>query len=640
VAAAYLSEECIMKSNALVFGSLILSGAAFPKLHAQNYVISTFAGGGAPLEAPAPALTVPLGYGLYGITTDAAGNVYLASQALQSAFKLDANGVLTRIAGNGRGGYSGDGGPATEAQLNFPGSVAVDGAGNLYIGEVDRVRRVSPGGIITTIAGNGSPGHSPDGGAATDAQISPRALAVDRAGNLFVADPYSFLIRKITADGLIRTIAGNGSFGASGDNGPAIAAQLSGPNGVAVDSTGNVFIADGPRVRKVSPTGIITTVAGGGTAPCCTIPSGDGGPATSAVLFPQGVTTDDAGNLYITDMNRLRKVTPDGIITTVAGTGSWGYSGDGGPATSAQLENLAAVALDGKQALLITDGPRVRKISKDGTIATVAGNDGNCCFSGDGGPATSAQLNYPSDVAVDAAGNVFIADTGNHRIRKVSPDGVITTLTASAQNDYGLIGLAVEQRGTLLIADVPHHVVRRVSLDGSSTVVAGNGAQGPSGDGGPATSAQLAWPTRVTTDRAGNIFIMDNSGSRIRKVAPDGIITTLAGSGNYYGGFSGDGGPAVDAQLETDGGCDGPGGGMAVDVVGDLYFADTYNNRIRQIAPNGTINTVGGSNQYAFSGDGGPLNNATFAEPFSVAFDPAGNLFIAARKQPHTKGHA
>jgi uncharacterized protein (TIGR03437 family) len=616
-----------MKSSALVFSSLILSGAAFPRLHAQNYVISTFAGGGAPLQTPAPALTVPLGYGLYGITTDAAGNVYLASSALHAVFKLDASGILTRIAGNGRGGYSGDGGPASEAQLNSPGSVAVDGAGNLYIGEVDRVRRVSPNGIITTIAGNGSPGHSPDGGPAAEAQISPRAVAVDRAGNLFVADLYNFLIRKITADGLIRTIAGNGSSGASGDNGPATAAQLSSPNGVAVDSAGNVFIADGPRVRKVSPTGIITTVAGGGSAPCCTLPSGDGGPATSAVLFPNAVTTDDGGDLFIADGNRVRKVTPDGIINTVAGNGSWGYSGDSGPATSAQLENLTAVALDNKQALLIADGPRVRRVSAAGTITTVAG-DGTCCNSGDGGPATSAQLNYPSDVAVDAAGNVFIADTGNHRIRKVSPDGVINTVTASAQG-YGLYSLTVDAKGSLLIVDTPNSVIRRVALDGSSAIVAGNGTPGQSGDGGPATSAQLAWPTRVATDRAGNIFIMDNTGSRIRKVSPEGTITTLAGTGSYYGGFSGDGGPAVDAQFDTNGGCDGPGGGMAVDVVGDLYFADTYNSRIRQIDPNGMINTVGGNGSYGFSGDGGPLNNAEFSEPFSLAFDPAGNLLIA-----------
>jgi uncharacterized protein (TIGR03437 family) len=623
-----------VKFSALVVGRLILSGAALPQLHAQNYVISTFAGGGAPLQAPAPGLSVPLGYGLYGIATDPAGNVYVVSTTLECVFKLDPSGVLTRIAGNGRGGYSGDGGPATEAQLNSPSSAALDGAGGLFIAEVNRVRRVSPSGIITTIAGNGQPTYSGDGGPAADAQLSGRALAVDHSGNLFVADPFNYRIRKITPDGLIATIAGNGSNGSSGDNGPATAAQLSEPNGIAVDSAGNLFIIDGVRVRKVSTGGIITTVAGGGSPPCCTVPSGDGGPATSAVLFPQGVTTDRAGNLYITDMNRLRKVTPDGILTTVAGNGSWGYSGDGGPATSAQLQQVVAVALDGSGNMFIVDAPRVRRIAPDGVITTMAGNGRNCCFSGDGGPATGAQLNYPSDVAVDASGNVFIADTGNNRIRKVSPDGVINTVTASATPSYGLYGLTVDPKGSLLIVDSSSSVIRRVALDGSSTIVAGNGAPGQSGDGGPATSAQLAWPTRVTTDRAGNIFIMDNAGSRIRKVSPDGIITTLAGvNDNFYGGFSGDGGPAVDAQLDTNGGCDGPGGGMAADAVGDLYFADTYNSRIRQIDPNGIIHTAGGgTSTYAFSGDsgdGGPLNNARFFEPFSVAFDPAGNLFIA-----------
>jgi hypothetical protein len=286
----------MVKSSAFIFSSLILSAAVLP-LAAQNYVISTFAGGGAPLQAPAPALTVPLGYGLTGFATDATGNVYFASWTLNCVFKLDQDGVLTRIAGNGRGGFSGDGGPAPEAQLNSPGAVALDAAGNVFIGEVDRIRRVSPGGIISTIAGTGSPGHSPDGGPAAEAQISPRALAVDRAGNLLVADPYNFRIRKIAADGLIGTIAGNGSGGAAGDNGPATAAQLSSPNGLAVDSAGNVFISDGQRVRKVSPAGIITTVAGGGSGPCCTMPpSGDGGPAKSAVLSPQAVAADDVGN--------------------------------------------------------------------------------------------------------------------------------------------------------------------------------------------------------------------------------------------------------------------------------------------------------------------------------------------------------
>jgi uncharacterized protein (TIGR03437 family) len=633
-----------MKFSALVFGSLILSGAAFPQLHAQNYIISTFAGGGAPLQAPAPALTVSLD-GVTGIARDATGNVYLANPLLNCVFKLDQNGILTRIAGTGRLGYSGDGGPATEAQLNNPLAVALDGTGNLFIGEPHRVRRVSPNGIITTIAGNGQstypgdggPAGPGDGGPATDAQLSVTGLAMDNSGNLLVADAFNYWIRKITPDGLIATIAGNGTNGSSGDNGPATAAQLSSPVGLAVDSAGNVFIADGPVVRKVSTGGIITTVAGGGSAPCCTAPpSGDGGPATSATFHQVlSVAVDGAGSLYIGEWSRLRKVTPDGIISTIAGTGTAGYSGDGGPATNAQVEDPSAVALDSKQALWIGDGSRVRRISADGIITTVAGNGlAACCFSGDGGPATGAQLWFPTDVAVDAAGNVFIADAANNRIRKVSPDGVINTVTASAKG--GLIGLAVDSKGNLLVVDAANNVIRQVALDGSSTIVAGNGTSGYSGDGGPATSAQLAYPSRVTTDRAGNIFIMDGGGTLIRKVSADGTITTFAGTYTLYsdgfsysGGFSGDGGPAVDAQLDTDGGCNGPGGGMAADGAGDLYFADTYNGRIRQIAPNGIIHTVGGSNQYAPSGDGGPLNNANFVLPSSVAFDHAGNFFIA-----------
>ena len=333
---------------------------------------------------------------------------------------------------------------------------------------------------------------------------------------------------------MIYTLAGNGTAGLSGDNGPATGAELFQPLGVALDSAGNLYIADSDnmRIRKVSSTGVITTVAGNGTPGF----SGDGGPATSTGLnYPSGVALDSAGSLYIADAgnNRIRKVS-NGVITTVAGNGAQGFGGDGGPATGAQLFVPAGVAVDSAGSLYIADAGnnRIRKVS-NGVITTVAGN-GAQGFGGDGGPATSAQLFVPAGVAVDSAGSLYIADAGNNRIRKVSK-GVITT-------------------------------------------VAGNGTLGFGGDGGPATNAQLYGPEGVAVDSAGNIYIADMDNNRIRKVS-NGVITTAAGNGTQ--GFSGDNGPATSAELYRP-------EGIAVDATGNLYIADTWNNRIGILTPTGS----------------------------------------------------
>jgi NHL repeat len=333
-------------------------------------------------------------------------------------------GSISTVAGTGSQGYSGDGGAATSAQLSDPIGVAVDKAGNFYIAEATnhRIRKVDTNGIITTVAGNGSSGYSGDGGAATSAQINwPYDVAVDGAGNLFIADSSNQRIRKVNTNGMITTVAGNGYWGYSGDGGAAFSAQLCYPRGVALDSGGNLFIADSLNycVRKVDTMGIITTVAGNGSLGY----SGDGGAATSAQLnVPFRVAVDTAGNLFIGERNnhRIRKVDTNGIITTVAGNGSPGYSGDGGAATSAQLYHPKGVVVDTAGNLFIADrdNHRIRKVDASGIITTMAGN-GTSGYSGDGGSATSAQLSYPGGIATDTAGNLFISDTGNNCVRKV-----------------------------------------------------------------------------------------------------------------------------------------------------------------------------------------------------------------------------
>jgi len=333
--------------------------------------------------------------------------------------------IIQTAAGNGTSAFSGDNGAAAKASLSEPFGVAVDAVGNLYIADTSnhRIRKVDTSGMITTVAGNGTEGFSGDGGPATSATLNtPIGVAVDTAGNLYIADAFNNRVRKVNAKGVIATVAGNGDARFSGDRVAATSASLSAPFGVAVDTAGNVYIADtsNHRVRKVDTSGMITTVAGNRTESFF----GDGGAATLASLnFPTGVTVDRADNLFITDQSnhRIRKVNAAGVITTVAGNGNAGFSGDHAAATSASLNLPVGTAVDAAGTLYIADtsNHRIRKVGADGMVTTVAGN-GIGGFSGDGSAASRATLNSPGGVAVDPAGNLYIADSFNNRIRKLN----------------------------------------------------------------------------------------------------------------------------------------------------------------------------------------------------------------------------
>jgi sugar lactone lactonase YvrE len=352
-------------------------------------------------------------------------------------------GTIVTVAGNGLTSLGGDGRPATAARLPNPQGLALDAAGNLYIADsvTSRVRKVDAGtGILTTVAGStltdairglnpfgSNGGFSGDGGPAVAAEFNrPQWMAADTAGNLYISDVGNHRVRKLDPQGRISTVAGSGPGGLGapggfgGDSGPATAARFNLPLGLAVDAAGNLYIADSrnQRVRKVDPNGILTTVAGGGTAPFT-----EGAVATAVALSnPAGLAVDSAGNLFIGErgLNRVLKVTPAGIVTTVAGTGQSGYSGDGGPATQAQTNTPFGIALDRAGNLFFSDAGnrRVRKVSAEGIITTVVGN-GTAGSSGDGGPATEARFMQMLGVAIDGAGNVTIADNLAHRVRKV-----------------------------------------------------------------------------------------------------------------------------------------------------------------------------------------------------------------------------
>ena len=515
---------------------------------------------------------------------------------------------------------------ATQLALADPHGLAVDGQGRVFVADTlnNRIMRVETDGSITKIAGTGTPGFSGDGGVATAAELqNPNAVAVDGIGRVFIADTQNARIREIDLDGTISTIAGTGTPGTTGDNGPALLAQLSAPSGIAVDGLGRILIADSDanRIRRIDVDGTITTIAGTGTANY----SGDRGPATAATLSgPFGVSVDGSGRVLIADTGNsvVRRVDTAGVITTIIGSGTLGDSGDGGPATDADLAFPVVAVDDGTGRVIVLDSlaQRVRRVDTGGTITTIAG-DGTKGFSGDGGPAASAQLQNPQGLAVSATGLV-IADTSNERIRRVDTSDNIATLAGNGTfglgGDGGLataatlqnpFDCAVDPAGRIYIADVFNQRVRRVELDGTITTIAGTGLQGFSGDGGPATNAQLFEPDGVALDAQGRLYIADSVNGRVRMVDTTGMITTVAGDGNRT---------TLDHPH-----------GVAIDPQGRLVVADTYNHRIRRVDSPGTLTTIAGNGSFGFSGDGGPAIQATMSTPYYVSVDSAGRVLIS-----------
>jgi sugar lactone lactonase YvrE len=480
-------------------------------------------------------------FGPLDVAVDSSSNVYIADTNNANVRKITTDGNINTIAGSTAivsnvltiaFGFAGDGGGATKAQLAGPAGVAVDSSGNLYIATYadNRIRKVDSKNSISTFAGNSGYGFAGDGGPATSAQLSaPRGIAVDSGGNLYLADRWNNRIRKI-AGGTLTTIAGNGLGSFGGDGGSPLNAQLSAPDGVAIDNTGNVYISDflNNRVRMVSPSGVISTVAGNGNSGF----SGDGGAATSAQLSqPAGLAVDSAGNLYIADSNNgaVRMVTPAGIISTVAGTGTPGFSGDGGAATSAKMMAPFAVALDSAGNLYIADYYGwIRKVTAStGVMLTLAGN-GTIGYSGDGGAATAAQFYNPLGVAVDSSGTVYVADSNNGAVRMIQ-NGLITTIagngTLTYAGDGGLASfaqfsqissVAVDAQGNIYVADTGNNAIRLFPLGGLVTTIAGNGAQGYLGDGGPATVAELNGPKAMAVTAAGNVYFTDAGNNSVR----------------------------------------------------------------------------------------------------------------------------
>jgi autotransporter-associated beta strand protein len=510
------------------------------------------------------------------------GNLYICDVDHHIVVKI-ASGIATIVAGNEETGSSGDGGPATSAALQ-PTGVVFDSSGNMYIADEQNgyIRKVTTGGTISTFAGCTSrPPNSPwcdinttpvEGVLKTNTFIEARGIAIDSANNIYVTDAVHHKIRKIRTDGTVWTVAGNGTEAFSGDGGLAIHASIwASQGGLALDASRNLYFTDLGRVRKVTASnGIINTIAG---------PSEFG---AGRDLF-----VDGAGNVFVTDLytNQVKKIATNGSVTTVIGTGAYGFSGDGGPATSATFKNVFGLTKDTSGNIYVADrfNYRVRKVTvSTGIINTFAGS-GRGNFWGDGGSATSAGLDKPSSVAFDTSGNMYIADTYNNRVRKVTTGGIISTF-------------------------------------------AGIGLPGYSGDGGAATSAKLNEPTSVAADSNGNVFVADSVNNVVRKITPAGVISTYAGGGVSLG----DGGPATMAQLQFG----FQQGSIALDRYNTLYIADMGNVRVRKVGTNGIINTIAGNGVNAYSGDGGLATSASLLAPSQVSVAGDGSIYISSMGFP------
>ena len=608
------------------------------------------------------------------VIRDRNGNTFISDTYNHRIRKVTPAGVITTFAGTGIAGFNGDGRQAKTATLSYPNGIIFDSAGNMILADEanNRIRRISRSGIISTIAGTGVAGYSGDGGPATLAELNqPWSLIMDATGNLYFSDAANQVVRKIDTTGIITTVAGNGIAGYGGDGGPAIQASLNTPSGVAVDTIGNLYIADrfNHRVRIVDPTGIINTFAGNGIQGF----TGDGGPATSAEIGnPKGLlvqgnqllisnagagrvrvvgflskiintfagfitgfdgdgnpplATDfdratgmfflSDGSLLVADSlnDRVRRVAAS-ATTTLAG----GWVGDNGSALKADFADPENLAFDSAGNYYIADysGNRIRKVDTTGKITTVAGN-GTSGYSGDGGLATQAQIYLPLGVAVDPTGNLFIADTSNLVIRKVDTSGTIKTF-ATDVSFSDLVSLTTDAAGNLYSADDGACVVRKITPAGSISIVAGmEFTCGFNGDGIPATTALLNSAYGVAVDSKGNLYIGDTLNNRVRKVNRAGVISTIAGNGTC--GFSGDGGPGTLAMI-----CNPEG--VAVDSLGNVYLGDYSNLRIREVTRAGTISTIAGSGNYGYNGENLPALSTNLDGPVGVGVDKTGRVFL------------
>ena len=563
----------------------------------------------------------------FGVTVDPAGNAYITDTFNHTIRKASSSSLVTTLAGNS-GEFGNANGSGNEARFNTPYAIAFS-AGDCYVADSLNhvIRKVTTGGVVTTLAGSPGQSGSSDGTNGTARFASPFGIAADGAGNLYVADFLNRLIRKITSAGVVTTLAGSAGQAGSAD-GTNDTARFNGPFGVAADGAGNVYVTDsaGHTVRKITSAGVVTTLAGspgqsGGN---------DGTNQTARFNVPTGIAVDADGNLYVADIgsSTIRKVTAAGIVTTVAGSPGLPGSRDG-VGSAARFLSPAGIAMDHTGNLLVADSGNhsLRRVTTNGVVTTFAGKAGE--VGNEDVVIATARFFSPSAVAMGTGGKLYVADTYNQTIRILWRDGAVSTLAGLAgspgsANGAGSVarfndpfGVAADNAGNVFVADSYNSTIRKVTSDGVVTTFAGSAGQPGSADGTGST-ARFYYPSGIAVDSQGNVYVADHDDSTVRKITSAGEVTTLAGSAGFPGSADGEG---AAAQFEFP-------NGIAVDYAGNLFVADSGNSTIRKVTSAGVVTTFAGSAGQVGSADG-IGSAARFDYPFGLAVDGAGNVFVA-----------
>jgi sugar lactone lactonase YvrE len=567
-----------------------------------------------------------------GMVFDRAGNLFIADKNNNVIRKITPAAVVTTFAGTAGSAASVDGTGAA-ARFSFPVGIAIDASDNLYVTDSvsNDLRKISPAGVVTTLADEVAITGAPDLASTATRLHRLDGIAIDGAGNQYVADNSYHIIRKRTPGGVITTFAGRaGVCGA--DDGAPDAALLCGPSGLAFDANGNLFVIDGAtqRVRRISPAGMVSTLAGTGEF------GGRDGPGTTALFgfaneklstdwqtVLSGIVAEPSGSVLVADYynGRVRRIAADGTVTTAAGVGE-GYVD--GPSASARFRYPTGIAIStGGDIFVAEDTHTIRRIVA-GTVSTFAGRP--IIDDMANGQGAAAQFRRPAGTAVDAAGNIFVADFNNNVIRKVTPAGLTTTFAGVART-IGTVdgkgaearfsnpnGIAIDKAGNLYVTDRSN--IRKITPDAVVTTLAG--APYDTGyEDGVGSAARFSFPDAIAVDGNGNVYVADSFNYALRKVAPDGTVSTLARSGcGYADGLKG--------QFCTP-------AGVAVDHAGNVYFSDAHNGNIRKLTPEGVMSTVAGST--ARNGESGSVDGFGAAARFSlagtIALDSAGNIYVA-----------
>jgi len=598
---------------------------------AQSLTFSTLAGspgsGSADGTGPAARFANP-----WGVASDTAGNLYVADTDNHTIRKITPAGVVSTLAGSPGASGTNDG-TGSSARFFQPQGVGVDGAGYVYVADTGNytIRRITPSGVVTTVAGSPGKSGNADGFGSNARFYEPEGIVVRSNGTLmFVADTWNHTVRQVDGAGTVTTLAGSAGNAGSAD-GTGTSAQFNQPQGIALDNSGNIYIGDtgNHTIRKVTLLAFVTTLAGSAGNYGSTDATG----TNASFWAPQGLVLDSATNLYVADSfnNTIRKITPAGVVTTLAGTAGILGAADG-TGSAARFWLPQSVAADGSGNLYVADTANgtIRKVAPGAVVTTLAGSASIGSADGNG---ASASFYGPSSSAIDSAGNVYVADTANATIRKVTSNSVVTTLAGLAGNVGSANGtgsnarfnapqgIAADSSGNLYVADTANHTIRKITSGGVVTTLAGSPGTNGLADG-TGTSALFNLPQGVAADTSGNVYVADTWNHTIRKITAVGVVTTLAGLPGYYGDSDGPiGGNGTNTARFY---CPS---GLAADASGNIYVADTRNHTIRKVTPAGVVSTLAGLGGVWGSADG-TNSNARFNQPQSIAVDASTNLYV------------